>query len=58
MAKITAYIPEPKPAYEVDNQRQIISSLDTLKNQLNFSFQEELKQEVERFTWFNMRFGC
>jgi len=58
MAKITAYIPEPKPTYEVDNQRQIISSLDTLKNQLNFSFQEELKQEVERFTWFNMRFGC
>ena len=55
MAKITVYIPEPKEQYEVSNQRQIVSSLETLKNQLNFAFQEELKQEIERFTWFNMR---
>ena len=55
MAKITVYIPEPKPEYEVENQRQLTASLETLKNQLNFSFQEDLKQEVERFTWFNMR---
>jgi len=55
MAKITTYIPEPKTEYNVENQRQIVASLETLKNQLNFSFQEELKQEVERFTWFNMR---
>ena len=57
MAKITTYIPEPKTEYNVENQRQIMASLETLKNQLNFSFQEELKQEVERFTWFNMRFN-
>ena len=57
MAKITVYIPEPKPQYEVENQRQLTATLETLKNQLNFSFQEELKQEVERFTWFNMRFN-
>ena len=55
MAKITAYIPEPTPVYQPDNQRQIIQSLSTMKDQLNFAFQEELKQEVERFTWFNMR---
>lgn len=55
MAKISVYIPEPKPNYEVENQRQILQSLDTLKNQLNFSFQEELKQEVERFNWFVSR---
>ena len=55
MAKITSYIPEPTPVYQPDNQRQIIQSLSTMKDQLNFSFQEELKQEVERFTWFNMR---
>jgi hypothetical protein len=55
MAKITVYIPEPKPQYEVENQRQLTATLETLKNQLNFSFQEDLKQEVERFTWFNMR---
>jgi hypothetical protein len=58
MAKITTYIPEPSQDYQVDNQRQVLQALETLKNQLNFSFQEDLKQEVERFTWFNMRFGC
>jgi hypothetical protein len=58
MAKVTVYIPEPKEQYDVTNQRQITASLDTLKNQLNFAFQEDLKQEVERFTWFNTRYGC
>ena len=58
MAKITVYIPEPKEQYEVTNQRQITASLETLKNQLNFGYQEDLKQEVERFSWFNVRFGC
>ena len=58
MAKITTYIPEPSPEYSPDNQRQVLQSLETLKDQLNFSFQEELKQDLQRFTWFNMRFGC
>ena len=58
MAKITTYIPEPTPQYTVDNQRQVLQALETLKDQLNFSFQEDLKQELQRFTWFNMRFGC
>jgi hypothetical protein len=52
MAKITVYIPEPKQEYQPDNQRQIVAAIDTLKNQLNFSFQEELKQEVERMNWY------
>ena len=58
MAKITNYIPEPKEEYDVENQRQILESLTTLQNQLNFSFQDDLKKETERFTWYNMRFGC
>ena len=58
MAKITTYIPEPSQEYSPDNQRQILQSLETLKDQLNFSFQEDLRQELQRFTWFNMRFGC
>jgi len=57
MAKITAYIPEPKPDYEVENQRQILQAIDTIKNELNFSFQDDLKKETERFTWFSMRSG-
>ena len=58
MAKITTYIPEPSQEYSPENQRQVLQSLETLKNQLNFSFQEDLKQDLQRFTWFNMRFGC
>jgi hypothetical protein len=57
MAKITSYIPEPKQEYDVENQRQILQSLSTLKDELNFSFQDDLRKELERFTWFNMRFG-
>ena len=52
MAKITNYIPEPKPEYEVDNQRQIIESLTTMKQQLNFSFQQDLKNEQDAFNYF------
>ena len=58
MAKINLYIPEPQPVYTPDSIRQINQSLETLKDQLNFSFQEELKQELERFTWYNIRYGC
>jgi hypothetical protein len=58
MAKIDFYVPEPKPEYNVDVQRQIIQAIDTLKSQLNTSFLEEQVQETQRFTWFNMRFGC
>ena len=58
MAKINLYIPEPPEEYTIDSLRQINQALETLKDQLNFSFQEELKQEVERNIWFSMRFGC
>jgi CCR4-NOT transcriptional regulation complex NOT5 subunit len=58
MAKINLYIPEPQPVYTQDSIRQINQALETLKDQLNFSFQEELKQELERFTWYNVRYGC
>ena len=52
MAKITNYIPEPKEEYEVDNQRQILESLNTMKQQLNFSFQEDLKNQQAAFNYF------
>jgi hypothetical protein len=58
MAKINLYIPEPPQDYTVESLRQINQALGTLKDQLNFSFQEELKQEVERNIWFSMRLGC
>ena len=52
MAKITVTIPEPKPEYDVSNQRQLLESLNTLKNQLNFSFQTDFKNEQDTFNWF------
>jgi hypothetical protein len=53
MVKITAYIPEPKQDYDVENQRQIIESLTTMKQQLNSTYLQDQKEELERFTWFN-----
>ena len=52
MAKITAYVPEPTQEYSVDNQRQILELVTTIKNQLNFGFQKDLKDELETFSWF------
>ena len=52
MAKLTNYIPEPKQEYDVENQRQIIESETTMKQQLNFSFQEDLKNEQDAFNYF------
>ena len=47
MAKVVVSIPEPKQEYDVSNQRQILEALDTLKNQLNFSFQQDIRNEEE-----------
>ena len=52
MAKVVVSIPEPSQEYDVSNQRQILEALDTVKNQLNTSFLEDLKQEQERFTFY------
>ena len=52
MAKITSYIPEPKQEYDVENQRQILVSVDTIKNELNFSFQKDLKEEQDTYNYF------
>tara|TARA_Y100001951_G_scaffold102865_2_gene110440 strand:+ start:327 stop:491 length:165 start_codon:yes stop_codon:yes gene_type:complete len=52
MAKITANIPEPSEDYEVSNQRQIQESLTTLKNQLNTSFQNDLKEASDAFNFY------
>lgn len=52
MAKIDFYVPEPSEMYNKETQRQIIQALDTLKNQLNTSYNEETKEELETFSWF------
>ena len=52
MAKIKAYIPEPKESNQPENKRQVLQSLDTVKQQLNTSYQQDLKNEQTTFNWF------
>ena len=52
MAKINILIPEPKDPYTVDNFRQINQTLETLQNQLNTSYLNDIKNEQEIFAWF------
>jgi len=52
MAKITIYIPEPASNYEMSNQQQVLQALETLKNQLNYTFQQDLKNEQDTFNFF------
>ena len=52
MAERNIRIPEPKTEYDVSNQKQINRALTIMKDQLNSTFLDELKQEQERFSWF------
>ena len=52
MAKIAVIIPEPREQYESENQRQIIQSLETVKTQLNTTYQEDIKNEQQAFNFF------
>ena len=52
MAKINLYIPEPPQEYNVDSLRQINQALETLQNQLNTSYLNDIKNEQEIFAWF------
>ena len=52
MAKINVRIPEPKPEYDVSNQKQINRAVTLIVEQLNSTFLDEQKQEQERYSWF------
>ena len=52
MARVDLLIPEPTPTYTEENQRQVAQSLQTLKDKLNTSYQQELKNEQDTFSWF------
>jgi len=52
MTKINIRIPEPKIEYDVSNQKQINRALTIMKDQLNSTFLDEVKQEQERFSCF------
>ena len=52
MARVDIVIPEPSSTYTEENQRQVSQSLQTLKDKLNTSYQEELKNEQDAFNYF------
>jgi|TARA_R110000803_G_scaffold74652_2_gene138734 DNA primase len=52
MARVDIVIPEPTPQYTQENQRQVSQSLQTLKDKLNTSYQQELKNEQDTFNYF------
>jgi DNA primase len=52
MARVDIVIPEPTPTYTEENQRQVAQSLQTLKDKLNTSYQQELKNEQNTFNYF------
>jgi hypothetical protein len=52
MAKINIVIPEPPQEYNVDSLRQINQALETLQNQLNTSYQNDLLEDQQTFNWF------
>ena len=53
MTKIVVRLPEPKREYTEDNQRQINRSISLIVEQLNSTYLSPLKEDQERFTWFN-----
>lgn len=52
MARVNIIIPEPTSQYTEENQRQIAQSLQTLKDKLNTSYQQEIKNEIDTFNYF------
>jgi len=52
VAKIVVRVTEPALEYDQSNQRQINRSTSSIVEQLNSSFQQDLKDELERFIWF------
>ena len=53
MTKSVVRLPEPRKEYTEDNQRQINRSISLIVEQLNSTYLSQLKEDQERFTWFN-----
>ena len=52
MAKINVYVPEPPAEYTTEGFRQINQAIATVENQLNTSYQQDLKNEQDSFNYF------
>ena len=52
MAKINTFIPEPKEEYNIENQRLINLAISQIIQKLNFSYQQEIKNDQQAFEYF------
>ena len=53
MAKIVLAFTRPSKEYKRDVADALIRDLDGLVQKLNSTFQQDLKEETQRLTWFS-----
>jgi len=52
MAKVTLVFTRPGKEYNQKNADSLIRDLDGLIEKLNSTFQQDLREEQQRFAWF------
>ena len=52
MAKITVVFTRPSKEYKQEDADSLVRDLDGLIEKLNSTFQQDLKEETQRFTWY------
>jgi len=52
MAKVTLVFTRPGKEYEQRTADALIRDLDSLIEKLNSTFQQDLREEQQRFAWF------
>jgi hypothetical protein len=58
MAKVTVVFTRPNKEYRQQDADSLIRDLDGLIEKLNSTFQQDLKDELERKELFMNRYGC
>ena len=56
MAKVTLVFTRPSKEYDQRNADALIRDLDALIEKLNSTFQQDLREEQQRFAWFNTQY--
>ena len=52
MAKVTVVFTRPSKEYRQQDADSLVRDLDGLVEKLNSTFQQELKDDLQRFSWF------
>ena len=56
MAKVTLVFTRPGKEYDQKNADSLVRDLDSLIEKLNSTFQQDLREEQQRFAWFNTQY--